>query len=407
MAETRPPGPDAPRMFSDWGIYRAFYTDDEIAAVASESACISAWLYFEQAVARAQAELGLVPAAAAEAIGALRLEDIDYETLVDETRVVGRPILPLADAMRRTLPEAHRPYVHKGLTTQDAIDTGHAILLRDAAAIVDTRLAGLIGRFADIARDHAETPMLGRTIGQAARPTTFGFRVAVWVVELQRHRRRIAAAAAGAATVQLGGAVGTLDGQGGRGRELRRLVADALGLAVEPITTQSARDGTIAFLLTLAGLGASVEKIARELAFLAATGVGEIRFRQPPGTGASSAMPHKANPSLLEFAEACAGLAKTRGASALDAAGHRGDREGGVWLREWPTLIETLHYAASALRHLGDAAAVLDVDATAMEKSLAALPAEARAGDDLASAAAETRAALAEIDAGCVGWSQL
>lgn len=407
MTETHPPGPDASRMLSDWGLYRAFYTDEAVAEVASESACIAAWLAFEQAVARAQASLGLVPAAAAAAICALRIDDVDYETLAAETRAVGRPILPLADAMRRALPEEHRPFVHRGLTTQDVMDSGHAILLRDAAAVVDARLAVLAGRLAGIARDHAGTPMLGRTIGQAARPTTFGFRVAVWVAELHRHRRPVSAAAAEAATIQLGGAVGTLAGQGGRGRELRRLVAAALGLAAGPIATQSARDGTIAFLLALAGLGASVEKIARELAFLAATGISEIRFRQPPGTGVSSAMPHKANPSLLEFAEACGGLAKTHGASALDAAAHRGDREGGVWLREWPTLIETLHYGAASLRHLDDAAAVLEVDAAAMARALAVLPADVRAGDDVASAAAETRAALAEIDPGCVGSPQV
>jgi 3-carboxy-cis,cis-muconate cycloisomerase len=401
MAETRPPGAGAPRFLSDWGLYRSFYTDEDIAAAASEEACIAAWLRFEQAVARAQAALGLVPADAAEAIGSLSAADIDYAMLVAETRTVGRPILPLVDAMRRALPAPHRAFVHRGLTTQDVMDSGHALLLRDGASAVDRRLEALLGRLAGIARAHAETPMLGRTIGQAARPTTFGFRVAVWVAEVGRHRRRVAAAAADAATVQFGGAVGTLAGQGGRGRELRARVAAELGLAAAPITTQSARDGVVAFLLALAGLGASVEKIARELAFLAATGIGEIRFRQPPGTGVSSAMPHKANPSRLEFAEACGGLAKTRGASALDAAAHRGDREGGVWLREWPTLIETLHYGASALRHLDDAVAVLEVDGAAMRRALDALPADVRSGDDVASAAAEARAALDEIAGGC------
>ncbi len=398
MTDMSPPD-DGPRLLGDWAIYRAFYTDGDIAAVASETACIAVWLRFEQAVALAQADLGLVPAAAAAAIAALAPADIDREALVSETAVVGRPILPLVNAIRRALPEPHRVHVHRGLTTQDAIDTGHAILLRDASRVVDGRLAGLLAKLAGIVRAHAETPMLGRTIGQAARPTTFGFRNAVWLAELDRHRTRIATAAAAAAQIQLGGAVGTLAGLEGRGRELRRRVATVLGLAVGTIATQSARDETVAFLLALANLGASVEKIARELSFLAATGIGEIRFRQPAGTGVSSAMPHKANPSRLEFAEACAALARSRGAAALDAAGHRGDREGGVWLREWPTLIETLHYAGSALRHLDEALAVLEVDAAAMAAGLGALPAGARSGDDVASAAAEARAVLAGLGA--------
>ena len=392
--------PDTSRLLPDWPVYRPIYTDPDIAAVASQDFCIAAWLRFEQTVARGQALLGLIPPEAASDIGALTVGDLDLSSYAESAERVGRPILPLVDAIRAALPSDFAAHVHHGLTTQDVMDTGHALLLRDGAGIVGARLAAVTDRLAEIAREHAATPMLARTIGQAARPTTFGFRVAVWVAEMHRHRGRIAHSAAQAATVQLGGAVGTLAGQDGRGRELRRWVAEALGLGAAPISTQSARDGVIAFLLSLANLGAAAEKIAQELAFLAAARIGEIRFEQPGGTGVSSAMPHKANPSRLEFAEACGALAKTRGASALDVANHRGDREGGVWLREWPTLVETLHYAAAALRHLGDALDDLRVNRDAMAAGLDELPDTARTGDDINAATAETIAALEELEGG-------
>lgn len=400
MSEPPPAGPEGPRLLPDWPIYRTFYTDAAIAAVASQDASIEAWLRFEQAVAMAQAALGIVPAEAAAAIAALSPGDLDLSEFSADTAAVGRPIVPLVRAIRGALPDIHGRHVHHGLTTQDVMDTGHALLLRDGAAIVARRLDAAIVHLSAIARAHASTPMLGRTIGQAARPTTFGFRVVVWAAELARHRDRLVRAVADAARVQLGGPVGTLAGQNGRGRELRTRVAEMLGLGVDAVTTQSARDCVIAFLLALANLGASVDKIARELAFLAASGIGEIRFEQPSGTGVSSAMPHKANPSLLEFAEACGSLARTRGASALDAAAHRGDREGGVWLREWPTLIETLHYAAASLGHLGAALNVLAVDEAGMAAALGHLPPEARAGDDIGSATSETLAALSELARG-------
>lgn len=401
MNERALPQEDArflPRFLQDWPLYRDFYSDSRLAEILSEKACLTAWLTFERTVAEEQGALGVISRDAAEAVAGLRFEDIDYDRLLAETRKVGRPILPLVDAMRRALPGKVRGDVHYGLTTQDVIDSGHAMLIRDGAAVLDDRIASLVALLAGLARTHAGTPMLARTIGQAARPTTFGFRLAVWVAEVVRHRRRIAASARAAACIQLGGAVGTLAGQYGQGRALRLRVANRLGLGVDPITTQSARDNTIDFLLVLANLGAGIEKIARELAFLAASGIGEIRFNQPAGSGASSAMPHKANPSGLEFAEAAGGLAKTRGASALDAAAHRGDREGGVWLREWPTLVETMQYAAAAVMHLQGALAALEVDADRMRAALEMLPDEARAGDDTASAAAETAALLDELE---------
>lgn len=397
MTEQMPTAPEGPCFLPDWPIYRSFYTDAGIGAVASQEACVAAWLRFEQAVAAAQASLGIIPVDSAAAIGALSPADLDLSEFADDTATVGRPILPLVRAIQRALPGAHRAHVHHGLTTQDVMDSGHALLLRDGAAVVACRLDAVVARFAGMARAHAATPMLGRTIGQAARPTTFGFRMVVWMAELRRHCDRLVLASTAAACVQLGGAVGTLAGQDGRGRELRSRVAAALGLGVDAVTTQSARDNVIAFLLVLANLGASIDKIARELAFLAASGIGEIRFEQPAGTGVSSAMPHKANPSRLEFAEACGSLARTRGAAALDFAAHRGDREGGVWLREWPTLIETLHYAAAALGHLDSALGVLVVDEVKMAAGLDLLPPEARAGDDIESAAAEARSALAAL----------
>ena len=147
---------------------------------------IKAWLEVEVALARAQAEHGVIPASAAETIRReLVAVEIDLAQLADGTRLVGYPILPLLQQLARTSPEVSA-WLHYGATTQDIMDTAVVLLLRDVCKDMAAVGASLGGALAALAETHRATPMAGRTHGQQAVPITFGMKVAGWLEEVGR-----------------------------------------------------------------------------------------------------------------------------------------------------------------------------------------------------------------------------
>ncbi|MFM9108233.1 MAG: adenylosuccinate lyase, partial [Chloroflexota bacterium] len=192
----------------------------------------------------------------------------------------------------------HARFIHLGLTSSDVIDTALALQLRDAGLLLDQGLAALTDAVADQAVRHRMTPMMGRTHGMHAEPTTFGLKLAVWYDELRRHRRRLDLAREDIAVGKLSGAVGThahvpVDIEDG--------VCARLGLGVAPASTQVIqRDRHAFFVAVVAGIGGTLEKMATEIRHLQRTEVGEAEEPFDPGNMGSSAMPHKRNPHASE-----------------------------------------------------------------------------------------------------------
>jgi len=287
------------------------YTLPGMAAIWSDEARFGAMLRVEIAVARVQARRGLVPA---DALAAIEAEArIDVARIAEIERTTDHDVIAFVSQVAETVGPAGR-YLHLGLTSSDVVDTGLALQLMAAGerllAAADALLAALVRR----ARAEADTVMMGRTHGVHAEPTTLGVKLAGWAFELDRDRRRLAAAVADIATGKISGPVGTysqLD------PELEAEVLAELGLAVDPVSTQIVqRDRHAAFLTAIAVTGGSLERFATEIRNLQHTEIGELQEPFAAGQKGSSAMPHKRNPIV---SERIAGLARVLRGEALTA----------------------------------------------------------------------------------------
>ncbi len=253
------------------------------------------WLEIETHACDAQAALGVIPAEAAAAVrarGAFQIERIDAIELETRHDVIAF----LTNLAENVGPEAR--FVHQGMTSSDVLDTCLAVQLTRAADILLADVDALLAALQRRAMEHKHTPCIGRSHGIHAEPTTFGLKLAGFHAEWQRNRRRLATARAEIATCAISGAVGTyatID------PEVERHVAAAMGLAVEPISTQVIpRDRHAAFFAALAVVASSVERLAVEIRHLQRTEVLEAEEYFAPGQKGSSAMPHKRNPILSE-----------------------------------------------------------------------------------------------------------
>ena len=243
----------------------------------------------------AQEKLGVIPEGTAKAVrerGAFdvaRIRDIERE-IHHET------IAFLTNLAEHVGPEAR--CVHQGMTSSDVLDTCLSVQLTQAAEILLADVDGLLGALERRAFEHKYTPTVGRSHGIHAEPTTFGLKLAGHYAEFARNRARLAAARREIATCAISGAVGTFANIDPR---VEGYVAEKLGLEPEPISTQvMPRDRHAQFFMTLALVGAAVERLATEIRHLQRTELREAEEYFAPGQKGSSAMPHKRNPVLAE-----------------------------------------------------------------------------------------------------------
>ncbi|MEX2572072.1 MAG: adenylosuccinate lyase family protein [Gemmatimonadota bacterium] len=260
-----------------------------------------AWLTVESALASTQAELGLIPREAADAIAAAAtLDRVDAERIRDGIRRSSHPFMPVVVELSRAVGEPHGGWVHWGATTQNITQTGDLLVVRDAHRV----LLGLLGRimvaFADLADRGADMVMAGRTHGQHAVPITFGFKVAGWIDEMSRHTVRLRELEPRLFVALIGGAAGTFAGLGERGPEVQAGVAKRLGLEPSKVASRSAVDQYAELACVLGLLGATCGKLAREIYTLMRTEFGELEEPVPAGTVGSSTMPQKRNPQLCQ-----------------------------------------------------------------------------------------------------------
>ena len=289
------------------------YSRPQMATLWSDQAKYERWLQVELAVVHAWTTEGRIPPDDADAIvagAAFDLDDIaryQAETHHDVTAF-------LRSLTDRLGPEGR--WLHLGLTSSDVWDTATALQLRDAAALLETELQRLHDVLVAQARAHKDTLMAGRTHGVHAEPTTFGLVLAVWVDEVRRHQRRLAAAKETVAYGKISGAVGT---HATVPPSLEERVCDRLGLRVAPVSNQILqRDRHAHFVNTLALIGASLEKFAVEIRHLQRTEVREAEEPFLPGQTGSSAMPHKRNPEKCERICGLARLLRGYAATAME-----------------------------------------------------------------------------------------
>ena len=271
------------------------YTRPAIGAVWSDERRFQRWLDVEIAAMAAWAELGVVPAEAVEAVRTHARIDVDRIGEIE--RRTHHDVLAFTESVAERVGE-HGRWFHYGLTSSDVVDTGLALQLRDAAELllagVDAVEAAAVVR----AEEFRHTPIVGRTHGVHAEPTTFGLKVLGWVTELRRQRVRLQAAFDGVRVGKLSGAVGAYSNSDPR---MEAAALAALGLDREDVATQVVpRDRHAALLSAIAGAGASLERFALEIRHLQRTEVREALEPFAAGQKGSSAMPHKRNPIVCE-----------------------------------------------------------------------------------------------------------
>jgi len=359
-----------PAALADSKMYAELFGDAETAALFTDEAEIQAFLQVEGALARIQGGLGVIPAEAARFIDkAAREVKIDPAALAPETVRNGVPIPGLLAAFREKMraPEEMR-WLHWGATSQDVIDTGLSLRLKQLLVLWDARLAGLTAALGALALRHATLAMAGRTYGQFATPTSFGAVVAGWGRPLLAHRDRLDALKPGLLKVSLAGAAGTLSALGATGPETRSRLAEALGLTDPGHSWHSERDGLAAFTGWMAGLAASLGKMGEDLILMSQSGIGEIRIE---GAGGSSTMPQKQNPvgpsALVALARQVVALSSLTAGAAL----HRQQRDGAAWFTEWLTLPQLCVSTGRALALATDLATSIVPDEVAMTRNLA------------------------------------
>ncbi len=350
------------------------FRSEDVEKVFSSRACLQGMLDFEAALARAEARAGVVPSPAAVAItGKCKAELFDVEALAQGAKLAGNIAIPLVRALTNLVAQDDKDaarYVHWGATSQDAIDTGLVLQLREALKLIAADLDRLTTGLAELAKKHRSTIVVGRTWMQQALPTTFGVKVAGWLDAVDRHRQRLRETERRVFVLQFGGAVGTLAALGTRGSEVAETLAGELGLGLPDVPWHSHRDRVAEVATTLGLCVGTLGKIARDISLHAQTEIGEVFEPAVEGRGGSSTMPHKRNPVTSAVVVAAAlrvpGLVNTM----LTAMVQEEERGLGGWHAEWETLPEIVRLTAGALRQMTETAPRLEIDAERMKENL-------------------------------------
>jgi 3-carboxy-cis,cis-muconate cycloisomerase len=355
------------------GLLEAGFGDPTVAAAVGWPARVARMVEVEAALARAQADVGLIEPDAADAVAAAcDVSRLDLAALAGETSRAASPVIPLVRALTNLADAPAAAWLHHGATSQDIVDTAGVLQTRDALDVLDRHLAAAADRCAALADEHRASVLPGRTLGQQAVPITFGLVAARWYGALRRRREQLAWVRPRVLVVQLGGAAGTGAVWEDRGPALVDALAERLGLVAPPLPWHAERDRVAELAGALAAVAGMVESIANQLVLHAQSEVAELH-ETPGGGSGSTAMPHKRNPTEATAARAAARLARGEATTLLDAsAGHEFERAAGPWQAEWVSLPSLLTRVAGAAGRLADALVRVEVDTGRMQANLLA-----------------------------------
>ena len=294
------------------------YTRPAMGGIWTEENKYRCWLQVEAAASTVLAEDGVIPAAAAEAIAtkatvsAARVAEIEAEVKHDVIAFT----TAVAESLKSQGLDAESRWLHYGLTSNDIVDTAQALQVKEASALIRDGIAALLAVLKRRALEFKHTPIIGRTHGIHAEPTTFGLKLLNWYAEMERNLRRFEAAAEDLRVGKLSGAVGTF---GHLKPEHEEKICARLGLKPAPVATQVIqRDRHAAYIATLAILGSTLDKIAVEVRHLQRTEVREAQEYFSEKQKGSSAMPHKKNPITSEQISGLARVLRGNAQAALE-----------------------------------------------------------------------------------------
>jgi adenylosuccinate lyase len=289
------------------------YTRPEMGRIWSDENKFRCWLQVETAASLTLADAGIVPREAAQAIA--ERGDFDLKRIHEIEAEVKHDVIAFTTAVAEKVgPQAR--WLHYGLTSNDVVDTAQALQIKEASRIIAADLEELKAVLGRRAHEFEHTPIIGRTHGIHAEPTTFGLKLAVWYAEIVRHIERFRRAAEEMRVGKLSGAVGTF---AHLEPEFEEKICARLGLEAAPVSTQVIqRDRHAYYVATLATLAATLDKIATEIRHLQRTEVREAEEYFSEKQKGSSAMPHKRNPILCEQISGLARVVRANAQAAFE-----------------------------------------------------------------------------------------
>ncbi|WP_339100449.1 3-carboxy-cis,cis-muconate cycloisomerase [Pseudomonas atacamensis] len=355
-------------------LFDAYFTARDMREVFCDQGRVQAMLDFEAALARAEARVGLIPSSAVAPIAtACDAGLYDFAALGEAIATAGNSAIPLVKALGKQIAssdaEAER-YVHLGATSQDVMDSGLVLQLRQALALIEDQLAQLADSLAAQAQRFATTPLAGRTWLQHATPVTLGMKIAGWLGAVTRSRQRLQELKPRLLVLQFGGASGTLAALGAQALPIAKALAEELQLTLPEQPWHTQRDRIVEFGAVLGLIAGSLGKFGRDISLLMQTEAAEVFEPAAPGKGGSSTMPHKRNPVgaavLIGAATRVPGLVSTL----FSAMPQEHERSLGLWHAEWETLPEICCLVSGSLQQARLLADGLEVDAARMARNL-------------------------------------
>jgi 3-carboxy-cis,cis-muconate cycloisomerase len=352
------------------------FTTDSMREIFSDRRRLQGMLDFEGALARALAGAGVAPEASVGPIVAQCTGDkFAMDVLAREAALAGNLAIPLVKALTAAVAKSDPQaagFIHWGATSQDAIDTGLVLQLREALDLLQRELSQFSGALARLTEKHQSTLLAGRTWLQQASPVTLGLKAAGWLDAIHRQQVRLARTRQEVSTLQFGGAVGTLAALGEKGPAVAAALASELELELPSIPWHTHRDRFAEVAATLGLLVGTLGKIARDFSLLAQTEVGEVLEPAESGRGGSSTLPHKRNPVGSAVVLAAAIRVPALVSVMLTAMVQEHERGLGGWHAEWETLPEIFLLAAGALAHITHVVEGLEVFEEHMTHNLGA-----------------------------------
>ena len=355
-------------------LFDRYFTQDAMGQIFSDQGRVQGMLDFEAALARAEAAVGAIPVGVVDDIEAACDASLyDFDALAVAIGNAGNSAIPLVKALGRqiaTASETAERYVHMGATSQDVMDTGLVLQLRQAVALLERNLAALAEALARQAERHADVPMAGRTWLQQATPVTLGAKIAGWLGAVTRHRQRLEELKPRLLSLQFGGASGSLAALGERAFPVAEALARELKLTLPDQPWHTHRDRLVEFASFLGLVAGTLGKVGRDISLMMQTEAGEVFEPAAAGKGGSSTMPHKRNPVGAAVMIGAATRAPGLVATMFSAMAQEHERSLGLWHAEWETLPQLCCVVSGSLQQALLVIPGLEVDAPRMLQNL-------------------------------------
>ena len=355
----------------DSRIFGNIFSTEAMRRVWSDENRTAKYLDIERALAVVQGRLGVIPQDAADEIARnCDIAKIDMDKLRAQTERIGYPVLGVVSQLNALCKDKLGEYCHWGATTQDITDTATVLQIRESLDLVDSDLAAISAALARLAREHRDTPIVGRSNLQQAIPVTFGYKMATILASVLRHRERLQELRPRVLVGEFGGACGTLASLETNAVETQAGLMRELGLGVPVIAWHTVRDSIAEVGCFLGLVGGTLGKIAMDVKLMMQTEVGEVYEPFAPGRGSSSTMPQKRNPISSCYIHGAVSVVRQHAAALMDAMIADHERSTGPWEIEWIVLPEAFCLTAGALKQTRFVLEGLEVDARKMRANI-------------------------------------